>query len=205
MSSELITICCVLKSGGDYSPIYVKNLHEQIRRNCPFPFRFICFTDFELEDDIDVPLFYNYPGWWSKLEIFRLPGPTIYFDLDTIIINPFEFDLYEFLNNENFYMMGGFNPNRKFASGIMAWNGDFSFILDDYDGKANVKEWDQFHIINAVGEENIKFFPGEKTIYSYKHHCQDGLPNDANIVCFHGKPRPHEIKEGWVLEYWKDK
>lgn len=204
MSFEIITICCVLKSGGDYFPLYVKNLRDQVRRNCPFPFRFICFTDMELEDDIDVPLFYNYPGWWSKLEIFRLPGPVIYFDLDTIIVNLLEFDLHEFLNNENFYMINDFNPKRKFASGIMAWNGDFSFILDDYKGKSRVREWDQFYIIETVKEENIKSLSFGKPIYSYKKHCQDDLPSDANVVCFHGKPRPHEVKSGWVLDYWKD-
>ena len=35
-------------------------------------------------------------------------------------------------------------------------------------------------------------FPG---IYSYKVDVRDGksLPDDARIVCFHGRPRPHEV------------
>ena len=32
-------------------------------------------------------------------------------------------------------------------------------------------------------------------VYSYKMHCKRGVPPDAQVVCFHGKPRPWDIGE----------
>jgi hypothetical protein len=42
--------------------------------------------------------------------------------------------------------------------------------------------------------------PGE--FVSYKTHCTKGVPDGARVVCFHGRPRPHEVG-GWVKDYWE--
>ena len=34
-------------------------------------------------------------------------------------------------------------------------------------------------------------------IKSYKHHHINGELPDCNILCFHGKPRPHEVIKDW--------
>jgi hypothetical protein len=39
-------------------------------------------------------------------------------------------------------------------------------------------------------------------VVSYKYHCRQGLPDDARVVCFHGKPDPHEISDEWVKRCW---
>jgi hypothetical protein len=31
-------------------------------------------------------------------------------------------------------------------------------------------------------------------IYSYKAHCSRGVPADARVICFHGKPRPWDVE-----------
>lgn len=38
-------------------------------------------------------------------------------------------------------------------------------------------------------------------IYSYKRHCQEALPNDARVCCFHGKPWPDQT-DGWAKDFW---
>ena len=35
---------------------------------------------------------------------------------------------------------------------------------------------------------------------SYKYHCGDGLPDDARVVCFHGRPKPADVSDGWVKQ-----
>jgi hypothetical protein len=30
-------------------------------------------------------------------------------------------------------------------------------------------------------------------IFSYKLHCEQGTPDNARVICFHGQPRPHEV------------
>lgn len=39
-------------------------------------------------------------------------------------------------------------------------------------------------------------------VLSYKKDCKNGLPKDARIVRFHGTPRPHEVNDKWVKEFW---
>jgi len=42
-----------------------------------------------------------------------------------------------------------------------------------------------------------ELLPGQ--IYSYRYHVakRGAVPADARVICFHGRPRPHEI--GWTL------
>ena len=156
----------------------------------------------------------GYSGWWSKFEIFRNVGINLYFDLDTVILS----DLTEIINiikrmgDGQFLAMKRFNPLRwknegMFTSGIMGWNGNFRFMFDDFsyhDALYNpLVRGDGDIIFKMLQHRNIQVqylqdsFGG---IYSYKRHCRDGIPTDARIVCFHGRPRPHEV--GGI--YWNE-
>ena len=42
-----------------------------------------------------------------------------------------------------------------------------------------------------------------KKFVSYKDEARFELPKGAKVVCFHGKPRPHQVKAGWVPQLWK--
>jgi hypothetical protein len=67
-----ITIACVLKSGGDFTIDYVKNLKNMISRNVTIPYEFICLTDLSIPEDIckSIRLKNYWKGWWSKIELF---------------------------------------------------------------------------------------------------------------------------------------
>lgn len=214
----MITIACVLKHGGDYDERYVKSLHESIGRNIhDYKFDFICLSGVynalnQLTD--------NWQGWWSKIELFKLVGKVLYFDLDTVILHNIDymFELTNRLATNEFIGIKSFNPTRNqkeetiFASGIMAWNGDFRFVYDNFDyhkekiglGKGRMR--DQDYISRELRARNIKikFWQDEMGgIYSYKNHCKEGLPASARVVCFHGHPRPHEVMHlDWVKENW---
>jgi hypothetical protein len=90
----------------------------------------------------------------------------------------------------------------------MAWNGDWKHLLDNY--KFNEEIYDLYNLeqkytISKLKKENVNIKSINKEfngIYSYKHHCRHNLPNDAKVVLFHGKPRPHKIKDGWVIDYY---
>lgn len=38
---------------------------------------------------------------------------------------------------------------------------------------------------------------------SYKADARYAIPKGTRVVCFHGLPRPHEVKDGWVPDIWK--
>lgn len=208
----MLTVVCVLKSGGDYFPRYVEKLMAGVAKNLSVPYRFVCYTDMpkEVGEICEVRrLTRNLKGWWSKVEIFKEIGPTLFFDLDTFILGSID-NLAEYISSESVYMLHPMSGNDTgWASGIMAWEGDYSYINNNFSWHMYGKlKLDQKYIAQQLDEHHVTvhpvqaFLPG---IESYKFSCKDVIPYDTRIVCFHGKGyRPHEIKEGWVKEMWDE-
>lgn len=194
----MITFVCVLRSGGDYDERYVAAMYKGLSECCSYPFRFTCLTDIGNHAKI-TPLKNKFPGWWSKIEAFRVKGPVIYLDLDTVLVGTIDLLVEHVLcwqEHSTFWMLEAFAKKETYASGIMAWTGDWSFIYDrfcqDSEWTMQGYSWDQRWIRDQVAE--IK--PINRDLYgivSYKHHCLSSIPEEAKIICFHGKPRPHEV------------
>ena len=195
-------IICVLKSGGDFDSSYVYKLFDSLKEYVKIPFTFHCLSDLQMEGISPAPLTQGLHGWWSKLEIFRFSGPALYLDLDTIITGNIT-DLIkevELLHSDCFYMLEAFNSSRLFASGIMAWNGNWSWLTKSCIRNRSIFFWDQDCIYYTLKRDNIQVLPIHRSdhgIYSYKHHCREKVPEDAKVICFHGKPRPHEVYKDW--------
>jgi hypothetical protein len=207
------TIACVLKTGGDYDVQYVINLKIALDRNLTYPFKFVCLTDDPLVKGVDtIRLSNGHPGWWSKIELFR-PGwadteRVLYFDLDTLILGNID-DLLEL--GDDFYGLRPWNAANlragNCASGIMAWkNGDYGFLYEKFNATEINRLGDQAYISAALKAHGGTFTPLQDAapgIYSYKRECRrHGPPGDARIVCFHGRPRVHEVMDAWVKEAW---
>jgi hypothetical protein len=126
-------------------------------------------------------------GWWAKLELFRLSGPILYFDLDTVITGDLT-EIAEYLHQ--FTMLRDFYYPDHPASGVMAWNGDYRYLLDDYKG-VSPGHGDQGYIASKIQPAFFQdLFPGQ--IVSRK---QPDLRNaNERVVCFHGNPRPHAVQ-----------
>lgn len=217
----MITIACVLRSGGCYDWEYVRRLIDGLRKRVGRPYRIACLTDMIGREDYTgdsslVPLDYNWPGWWSKIELFKLPPPVLYFDLDTAIVGDIT-PLARYVENqcEGLMMLRGFYKKDR-CSGIMGWRQDMRVFYDrfvrHYATRAkfdktpygyalradrNRYRGDQEWVAMATQKEGMPVtfvqdvFPG---VYSYKVDvAKRGMPDDARIICFHGKPRPHEV------------
>lgn len=220
----LATVC---KSGGDFGPADVNRLIQRISRHMPGfggdP-AMVCLTDFEGRD-FDVPPFpvrlitlkHDWPGWWSKIELFR-PGlfsrgdRVIYLDLDTVPTGDFS-DLWNWVGDDGcLTMLRDFYRPEFAASGVMGWNGgnaeeihsDFKdnphFLMKMYNN--GTPRGDGHFIAASAKVNNVPIdywqdrFPGR--LVSYKAHCQRGVPSGASLVCFHGRPRPTEVDEPWL-------
>lgn len=72
-------------------------------------------------------------------------------------------------------------------------------FVKDTEGSQYQKEW----LDNPL--QKIDFFQDifPDQIKSYKAHAQLSIPKGTRIVCFHGLPRPHEVKSGWMPDVWK--
>ncbi len=213
----MITVACVWKTGGDfddYGHEYVDRLRKACATHLKLNHNFRCLTD--AEDSLagvceTASIQHCWPGWWSKVELFaHFTGPTIYFDLDTIIkgdITP----LAEFVQSpvSVFAMINDVGRYTRPASGVMAWKGDFSWLTENFDpdvaipfysdaarGSAGGPWGDGGYIDDCLGpkpEILQEHVPG--MIVSYKGQSPEER-KDAAIVCYHGPPRPHET--GWA-------
>lgn len=211
---ENIKIICVLRSGGDYTPEYVLNMKKSLDRVIGYrdDWEFMVLTDtaFVLPEATILPLIADLEGWWSKIEIFKLTGPCLYFDLDTVLVSDFShiFKIIHELKKYEILALKPFKSSEIWASGIMAWNGDWNKVFNDFRPSDMAVKWDQRYIFPKLEklDATVRSISGYLLgIYSYKHHCREQLPVDASIVCFHGRPRPHQAAWiNWVKKYWKN-
>lgn len=212
-----LTCACVYKTGGDYTPDYVRKLVAAVRRNTTVNLDFVCLTDdSKLQGDFrTIPLVDNLEGWWSKIELFR-PGVTdrkhiLYFDLDTVIVDDISNLVWCSVG------FGALQPwnriNREdglLASGVMYWEQKlYQFIYHEFRPEMMTKypKGDQAYISSRMGGRGYPWVQLQNKIQisSYRRHCQGRrhAPGKAKIVCFHGYPRPHECVEPWVKEHWR--
>ena len=164
---------------------------------------------FEVPDRI--PLRHKWPGWWSKLEMFReITGPTLYLDLDTVITGP----LAHLVSlSDDFAMLRNFHVPEFVGSGVMWFGKPQRHVYERFCEKPF--KWIEYHdrkrdgpylgdqafIWESMGKK-VSHLPME-TIKSYKFHCKDGLPKNTSVVCFHGQPKLPEVKADWITENWK--
>lgn len=199
----MVMVVTVLRSGGDYTPEHVLTLKAMVERVMPWRGNFVCLTDMRVEGVHTIPLIRGWPGWWSKVEMFR-PGlfrePVVYFDLDTLIMERFSLHV----EPGDFWMLKDWYKPR-FASGMMAWRGDFSFLFTRMPARPDPQDGDQEYIYAGLMAAGVvpKVIQKQVQVMSYKRHCDKGRgPRDAQVVCFHGKPRPWNAPEPWVKEVY---
>lgn len=55
--------------------------------------------------------------------------------------------------------------------------------------------------MNVKNSEYVQeVFPGE--VRDYLGECENELIQGTRIVAFPRDPKPHEVKEGWIVDYW---
>jgi hypothetical protein len=203
-----LKVICVCKSGGGYDEEWVRKLKDAVSRNLTIPYDFGCLSDLDIPDRI--PLKHKWPGWWSKIELFReITGPTLYLDLDTVITG--NLDHFSRLEND-FAMLRNFHVPEFVGSGVMWFGKPQKHVYERFCEKPF--KWIEYHerkrdgpylgdqafIWESMGRK-VDHLPME-TIKSYKFHCRDGLPKNTSIVCFHGLPKLPEVKADWIEKNW---
>lgn len=170
------------------------------------PRRYWCITDDPSTLPANVTAIPNdegVKGWWNKLSMFK-PGVfpkgerVLYFDLDQIIIG----DMSEIAACKSpFAASKDFYSNLHINSSVMAWEaGAYDHIWTTWDNCGRPqwdKRGDQFWIETMLRDMSVDYlqdlYPAQ--IVSLKADCRalGGVPPGVRMVCFHGKPRPHEV------------
>ena len=197
-------ILTVLKSGGEYKPAHVLALKAQCAKYAPNA-AFMCLTDMDVSGVETAPLLHKWPGWWSKLEMFRpdVTGDFVYMDLDTVIVGPLDGlagvsqlamlrDAYRdgkrakeglqssvmvLPENERSLIWNEFIVNPALAMAFNRAGGDQRFL-------------EHFWLNRATRLQDL--LPGQ--IVSWKVDCKlEQVPPNARVVFFHGQPRPWAV------------
>jgi hypothetical protein len=230
-----INIIC-LKWGEKYNSDYVNRLYHAVKRNTTISFKFHCFTDDPSEINSEIIIhelpYKNIESWWNKLYLFSdeidIPqGDKIfYIDLDTLIVDNID-DIVSHDDKKIIVLKDFLNgiaaTAGEMGSGLMSWrHGDYTYIWTKFINDPNqaIKSvepfGDQQWIDQCVKDRSYwqEIFPDR--IVSFKVHCRSGLPENASIICYHGKPNIPEsatfkgkiwkfeyTPQSWVLDYWR--
>lgn len=183
----MITVACCYDPDGVYDQEYVDRLQSMVRRTLSLEHRF------HVADS-------GLPGWWRKLELLRLPGPTLILDLDIVIVRPLD----------RFVELGA-GPSGMRACQGWAYPGinDGVTLVED-DRFAGLVPDDVPADFRSSQEYLDHHVPGcgrwpRNWVASYRcDRCRTGPPGDASIVHFHGRPNPHEVTSiPWVRRCWR--
>lgn len=211
----MLTVSCVLKTGGDFDVRYVRILRDAVIRNTS-AVRFVCFSDTDVPCE-RIPLKHGYPGWWSKAEIFSETRPDyfpqLYLDLDTIVLRTI--DCVSTIQHD-FAMLSIKDRGQHCGdSGVMWFRKPFPHVYERFAAdpdrwmaeyavsKGNKVFGDQGYISSQF--EHIpklhESLPGLFMSYKYDN-LQDAVPRKpCAVVCFGGAHRPHN-SPGWVKQAW---
>lgn len=197
MQTDDVRVMTVLRSGGIYDDMrYLEKLTAGVDKYLGQPLW--CLSDIDVPNRI--PLQYDWPGWWAKMELCRpdIEGGILYFDLDTVICGSLNdiAKVRRWTVLHHFYRLN--EPNRV-GSGMMYMPQDVRATIwerwiKNPSAHFNNRRGDQDFIENTVFHHQYwqDVVPGQ--VLSYKVHCAKGLPEGARVVCYHGKPKPHETR-----------
>jgi alpha-N-acetylglucosamine transferase len=202
-----------------YSEEWVEKLQNMVARNLNREYRFVCLSNVDVPCE-RIPLEHDWPGWWSKIELFR-PGlfedRVLYLDLDLVIIDsldpivdfPADFalmptpsEIRKFVNREGKWVVDRYNTS------VMVFNaGVGDCLYNDFGEFAMQKlRGDQDYIGDRL--PNLGTFP-QGWVQKLKY-LQNGkpLPETKVVLCMMGGKAPKKNtdvakKFSWIKEAWK--
>tara|TARA_R100001244_G_scaffold47793_2_gene42606 strand:- start:1623 stop:2222 length:600 start_codon:yes stop_codon:yes gene_type:complete len=199
----MLTAACVLRSGGEYKSEHVERLRRQIAEHLP-GVPFLCLTDMALPADITaLPLAHRWPGWWSKIELFRpdIDGAILYLDLDSSAVG----DLSDMTAvNRLAIMRDVYRPDGLQSSVMFLPQSERGRVWREW--MRCPEKWMRFYRVggdqaflerlwlkSAARWQDI--LPGQVVSFKADKIAERGVPENARVVAFHGKPRPWDV--GW--------
>lgn len=170
-------------------------------------------------------------SWWYKMQLFRsdlFEGQLLYFDLDTVIVN--RLDWITSLHPQFFWAPKDFRSlwranHTGINSSVMWWDTRaFDYIWQDFSRQdlnyvIRAYHGDQDFISASLDHRLLRYFE-PMAAQSWRWQAKDGgmnfksrmylAPNTGtkidfrtSILIFHGNPKPHEIQDSVIVNFWK--
>lgn len=200
---------------------YVNNLYRGVNRNATRPFKFICFTNSKLKTNpaIEVRSFPLYtkmgvlPRIWMFSEEAGLGNSQVLcLDLDLVIMNPLKQIM---AYDGKFCTRASFRPGDEYMidGDIMSFRAGEEtdalfwkpFIADLDAAETLCKGRERYWIRHvATGYAELWHNVAPWAILSYKQHVMRRKmdPSKAEVVSFHGNPKPHRVRDPIIKNKW---
>jgi len=199
-----------------YETVHVYALKKQIEKHYPHPHRFIVLTDFDDMKCESIKLKHNWPGWWSKIEMFRpdflSSNPDdvfFYMDLDTCLVG----DISCYIDAEyQLCALGEVHApglvEGRLGSGVVAWRGNHSDIYNTFvngpHGETPEIFMERFfvggdqHFMNQMRPRFTRIQDIDSGCINFKYNLPDkkNIPENAKIIYFHGELKPWQVEHG---------
>lgn len=202
MSEHKLTVWCVC-TFDKYHSGYVYALKEMVEKYLTVPHTFKCITDRNLPGIHTVKPPLPYRSWWSKLGLFYpgiATGPSLYFDLDVVIVGNIDYLVdytdCQFAAPANWAQSG----HGGIQSSVMAWSGNWHEPVEKLNWPDDGRTYwgDQEYLWDLLKDDWVRV-PG---VCSYKYHIRGRkLIEKIPVICFHGKPDPHEVNDPCLLPF----
>jgi hypothetical protein len=216
------TIVLVLRSGGDFAFRDVELIARHINmkwQTMERP-RIICLWDqasveYDLGNIKLIPLKNNYKGTWSRMALYSPEmekyRPFLYVDLDTAVIESIE-NIFELVRNQSMFItLEDFYQRGQLATGLVWVPANSNKVAAIWKAwqkeKGTGTRMDYF--LRKVVKPDTYWQALTPSIADFKPQSGKVLtivPQGANLVCFHGKPRifaagESSMKINWVSNY----
>jgi hypothetical protein len=217
----MIAVIC-LCVGSKYDDQYPVKLRNMVSRYITSPYRFICFSD-RLIDGVETILIdnkYHLDGVWYKLWLLQHPilhqfSKKLFFDLDVIIHNNVDWLLS--INDNRLTVIESVwkdesvkntKGNTGYNSSVMIWT-DAQYVWNKFNQSPDRYMITYKGIDRFLWNENIDINTiHHNKIYSYREglNRHDDTPylyrNNCDICIFNQYPKPHQLSNQFVQEYW---
>lgn len=222
-TSPAVTVVCV-KAGPKYSSRYVNILYDMVCRHLSIPHAFVCATDSPTGIRSDITTVNlgepQLKGWWHKLQLFKphshehphpwgLADRLLFLDLDIVIVGEWgSLDSIALHRPDCDFLMC-----KDFVFPLTMNNSSVMLLTTG----SRPEIWRQFSIAHVGWEKRVHgdqefihaLWPDVETlpegwVVSYRLQAKSKPPVGSKIVAFHGYPKPDQIRQGWVLESWRE-
>jgi hypothetical protein len=216
------TVICV-KWGTRYSAAYVNTLWSMLKRNTRRETRLLCYTDDKTDLGSEITTYpipeFGLPqrkrkSTWRKLALWSphlegVSGDVLFFDLDVVITGLID-DFFDYAPDATFCVIENWTQRGRRIGNTSVYRfrvGAHDYLCRRFEDRAeNVFRTfpnEQTYVSRNISE--MTFWPRSWCL-SFKHNLlpmwplnflmSARLPKSAKVVCFTGKPDPHEARDG---------
>ena len=202
-----------------YDETWVQKIYNMVERNCTKPFNFYCITDQYISNTniktitIDKDQLTTYDKLFYFKEGLLPNNPTVFFDLDVVILNNIE-KLFDYHGLRMVHKLA-----RNFEAGlgdphngsVIKWNPSKSYnIFEKYINtpKDELPETDDEFLTNCGAHpfsinDCVCYTANKTNLYWWDKPYQ--LNKEHTVVCFnkHSDKQDHYQQESkWIKDYW---